>query len=930
MVSSSHGSSGGSVYLTNEDDYVAPSQVCINPLFSSPSQPNVTSSNTALLHDGSNGVSSRRGARRRRPRATVAVVAADMDQDQDEQTQQQQQEHHHQQQQQQQQVGTNHEGAAAPLTNGNDLKRQAPGTPTPTKNTTASSIVQASLADCLACSGCVTTTETVLMEEQHSLEVLRQKLLPSSPPSKRHTNASDSYQASDSKEVLYVLTLSPAAWADFMRDLDLTTVSAEEENSQRQQQQSPEDQQQPISLRLLQQFTSVAYELLQIHYVLDGNLPLTWSLQEAAEEFCRSYQLQSQSISTNSTAATPAVTATTATAAQCINNETNNNYMEQWQQQLWPSQALSRNQLQFRSPHDGTIHSLSLSTLSPSTSSDGTRQRRKQHLPLLSSSCPAVVCTVEKTAHAAVSHLATTKSPLAMAGAFLRAQQQPQQWQQQQNPELANKEQVLNNQIETPKTINGNNKAFTVYHIAVMPCHDKKLEASRKDFHDDHSGQPDVDIVLTTTECLSLLMEAMRRRQSCITTPTQTDKGTYHVVSDEEEALTMKRLLKQKIQNSSPAPMAQTAMEPLCAFSSKSGMLLVEPQSVTTMKHQDFVATAARPLQPFVYGSGGYADFIFRYACQELFGVTVDDDQVPWEPVPSDYNTTPPTTTTLSKSSNIHNESGSSSNDNDMTSTDAASNATTSRIMATSTANMITVGGSAPKRSARTAAAAQRRKEFYQATLFRCYDSTTGQVLYSLVGPLSSETTAYGTRTMKHEPVLRFGLAYGMQTLQRVLKPFSSLSSNTNTTPPLPRAPEGDGDQVSLSTTSRTSMLFDYVEVMACPSGCVNGGGQLRLSSSSPSAPSNNKKETPTETRTRIAQTQSLFRVPHGIHSQGNTTVGATTTTTSLTTAKRSSTRQFDQLVHPQEARHTTYHVVPPLQLSMGAAAGMAVEDLQW
>ncbi len=48
-----------------------------------------------------------------------------------------------------------------------------------------------------------------------------------------------------------------------------------------------------------------------------------------------------------------------------------------------------------------------------------------------------------------------------------------------------------------------------VYHTSVMPCFDKKLEASRKEFEDVATGTRDVDCVLTSMEVrlLSHLLE---------------------------------------------------------------------------------------------------------------------------------------------------------------------------------------------------------------------------------------------------------------------------------------------------------------------------------------------------------------------------------------------------------------------------------------
>ena len=50
------------------------------------------------------------------------------------------------------------------------------------------------------------------------------------------------------------------------------------------------------------------------------------------------------------------------------------------------------------------------------------------------------------------------------------------------------------------------NSPDQIYHVAVMPCYDKKLEASRQDFYNDLFATRDVDCVITTGE-LELLMK---------------------------------------------------------------------------------------------------------------------------------------------------------------------------------------------------------------------------------------------------------------------------------------------------------------------------------------------------------------------------------------------------------------------------------------
>lgn len=46
-----------------------------------------------------------------------------------------------------------------------------------------------------------------------------------------------------------------------------------------------------------------------------------------------------------------------------------------------------------------------------------------------------------------------------------------------------------------------------VYHVTVMPCYDKKLEASRPDFYDDVHATRDVDCVITTGELERMMRE---------------------------------------------------------------------------------------------------------------------------------------------------------------------------------------------------------------------------------------------------------------------------------------------------------------------------------------------------------------------------------------------------------------------------------------
>uniref|UniRef100_A0A5F8ABS3 Cytosolic iron-sulfur assembly component 3 n=1 Tax=Macaca mulatta TaxID=9544 RepID=A0A5F8ABS3_MACMU len=99
-----------------------------------------------------------------------------------------------------------------------------------------------------------------------------------------------------------------------------------------------------------------------------------------------------------------------------------------------------------------------------------------------------------------------------------------------------------------------------IYHVTVMPCYDKKLEASRPDFFNQEHQTRDVDCVLTTGEVFRLL---------------------------EEEDVSLPDL--------EPAP-----LDSLC-----SGASAEEPTS-----HRGG-------------GSGGYLEHVFRHAARELFGIHV-------------------------------------------------------------------------------------------------------------------------------------------------------------------------------------------------------------------------------------------------------------------------------------------------------------------
>ena len=115
---------------------------------------------------------------------------------------------------------------------------------------------------------------------------------------------------------------------------------------------------------------------------------------------------------------------------------------------------------------------------------DGSQGGAAVSKPILTSSCPGWVCYAEKTHPHVLPHMSRVKSPQALMGTLLKTA-------------LSRKLGIAPDRI---------------WHLAVMPCFDKKLEASREELTDAvwaGDGQPgrgvrDVDCVITSKEILML------------------------------------------------------------------------------------------------------------------------------------------------------------------------------------------------------------------------------------------------------------------------------------------------------------------------------------------------------------------------------------------------------------------------------------------
>ncbi|KAJ3062758.1 hypothetical protein HDU99_005108, partial [Rhizoclosmatium hyalinum] len=165
-------------------------------------------------------------------------------------------------------------------------------------------------------------------------------------------------------------------------------------------------------------------------------------------------------------------------------------------------------------------------------------------MPMLASACPGWICYAEKTHDYILPNISTTKSPQQIMGSLLKTH-------------FAEKM--------------GLASPASVYHVSVMPCYDKKLEASRADFYNDVYRTRDVDTVITTGE--------------------------------------VERMLKEK------------------------GVSIHDLPEVPIPDLFTRIITDANTQQQQLTGtegssSGGYLSYIFRYAVRELYGLTLSPSDV--------------------------------------------------------------------------------------------------------------------------------------------------------------------------------------------------------------------------------------------------------------------------------------------------------------
>ncbi|KAL7478758.1 hypothetical protein ACHAW6_004515 [Cyclotella cf. meneghiniana] len=798
------------VFLNNIDDYLGPSQACVNPLFTAPSNSthaknNNASSAAAPINDqgGINVASdsdadanrnagrlvqSRRRAKHRPPPPII-----------------QNEEDTRQRKQPIRLLHNTDDGFVKSETNAIVIN------PPSAKKKTKATVT---LSDCLSCSGCVTSAEAVLMSH-HSVEKLREvALAQQSAVARKHI----------------VFTISAAALADLYRHVYLEvegSFTSDKDNSNGCNEFMPRSPSNPSRHDFLKSIAEFLYSEFGVEMVVDGAVTQRISLLESANEFCYRFKRQQirkekkepSSIKTHCDI--PSI-ALSSTQTRYLTKDSTLNGSPEVTEVYHPPGLLLAGDDDYSGVVTNDVQNVVIGDVASVC-------QQSPALPMLASSCPGFVCLVEKTAAPAVPLLSSAKSPMTVAGTLIKS-----------------------GMLGAPCDSAAHGKTAQLslkhcFHVAVMPCHDKKLEAGRNDFawerqtllkytSDVETSSTttsindivnEVDLVLTTGELLEILSSTAEKT---LENRSGGSSSSVHAVRE--------LLASAKSQTRQRPHLLITDMDPI-----ESELSLRESPN----NHE---------LEVGVHGSGSYADFIFRYAASRLFGCELSHNKpLPWKG---------------SSSSCVAMHSGEQSS------------------------------GVIRRRRRR-----QDNTDLRSVSLYKHSD-----------GSYSCDVDDSGCQ--QSTPVLNFATAYGFKNVQLILQSVSKDESTSG----------------ALDVKG-----YDYVEVMACPAGCPNGGGQIGVIG---------QRETPKETKERVKRTSSLIPIVRPNCGKGSFRTVASSlfgVCDDVDDACDSNNRLQGSNVFESDASsfkdghfgknarrllHTRFHVVPKLELSTGATAGVALSDTKW
>lgn len=206
-------------------------------------------------------------------------------------------------------------------------------------------------------------------------------------------------------------------------------------------------------------------------------------------------------------------------------------------------------------------------------------------------------------------HIFTAVRPIQQIMGALTKRVFPRAWQLPSSTSGADSMEVCNGDAaSSPSAPQG------VFHVAIAQCYDKKLEASRKDFrHEDLGGQTEVDIVLTTTELMGLIEERAMAHDAVSGGSPSAKLSSGASRAPSEAGL-----------GSSGGAAADVAG---AFFRSYPASDITQPLGPGFPVGQASVSADGLSLFGGISGegsaggnSGGYLEYVFRYAAYRLFG----------------------------------------------------------------------------------------------------------------------------------------------------------------------------------------------------------------------------------------------------------------------------------------------------------------------
>ena len=390
------------------------------------------------------------------------------------------------------------------------------------------------LNDCLACSGCVTSAETVLIESQ-SVDKFQELLSQAKDKNKEHSN------------IRIVVSLSPQSVAALAAHFDLPTTMD------------------------MYSVLSMYFKSLGVSLVCSTQGGNDVALLETTTEFIERFRNKRTAVWSRPRDSV----ADSSVASHCPKT----------------GEHIPLPRLVFvaskSTPTTRAKTACVDSTNSTNSMTDvSSIDEMYNQLPMLASNCPGWICYAEKTHPQSIPYISTCRSPQQILGRVLKGSWLP----------------LIQNQNQKEEE----NVNLQLVHVTVMPCPDKKLEASRRDFFEPTSDgsnnlEPDVNLVLTTSEVLDMIkqdgFDVLQAAMDCTTTERAETNET------------------QKKQNTA---------------TSASKLSIANFESIFTAQRQSTFGTvtldsptAVANVGGAALGSGGYLDYIFRRAARELFGVMV-------------------------------------------------------------------------------------------------------------------------------------------------------------------------------------------------------------------------------------------------------------------------------------------------------------------